>query len=64
MEEYDLTAHANRDELLEFVGSVDPKVVVLGHGEPESKAWFADQIKTKHPKIKVVITDPGKPVEC
>jgi Cft2 family RNA processing exonuclease len=64
MEEYDLTAHANRDELLNFVGTVDPKVVILGHGEPDSKAWFAGQIKSKHPKIKVVITDPGKPVEC
>ena len=64
MEEYDLTAHANRDELLDFVGTVDPKVVVLGHGEPDSKAWFADQIKAKHPKIKVVITEPGNPVEC
>jgi hypothetical protein len=33
LKEFDLTAHANRDELLDFVGCVSPKTVVLGHGD-------------------------------
>src|SRR5499427_2837899 len=33
IEDFDLTAHANRGELLDFVGEVDPRVVLLGHGE-------------------------------
>jgi len=33
VQEFDLTAHANRDELLDFVGEVGPRVVVLGHGD-------------------------------
>ena len=64
MEEYDLTAHANRDELLSFVGKVDPKVVILGHGEPASKEWFAEQIRSKYPRTKVLTTKPGEPLEC
>jgi len=64
MEEYDLTAHANREELLDFVGTVNPKVVILGHGEPASKAWFSEQIQSKYPRTKVLVTEPGKPLSC
>jgi Cft2 family RNA processing exonuclease len=64
MEEYDLTAHANREELLGFVGKVNPRTVILGHGEPASKAWFAEQIKAKHPKMRVMVTQPGEPLAC
>jgi Cft2 family RNA processing exonuclease len=64
MEEYDLTAHANRDELLSFVGKVDPKVVILGHGEPASKEWFAEQIRSKYPNTEIRTTKPGNPLEC
>ena len=62
IEDFDLTAHANRDELLEFVGQVSPRVVLLGHGEESSRKWFEDQIRTRHPKIKVIQPEPGKSV--
>ncbi len=61
--DFDLTAHANRDELLDFVGQVSPRTVLLGHGEEESRLWFEDQIRTRHPKIKVIQPAPGKSVE-
>src|SRR5262249_54992571 len=32
IEEFDLTAHANRHDLLDFVGQVAPRTVLLGHG--------------------------------
>jgi Cft2 family RNA processing exonuclease len=63
MEEYDLTAHANREELLGFVGTVKPKTVVLGHGEPASKAWFAEQIRSKYPDTQVLSPKPGERVD-
>ena len=52
LEDFDLTAHANRDELLNFVGTVSPRAVLLGHGDEASRAWFEDQIRTRWPKIK------------
>ena len=61
--DFDLTAHANRDELLDFVGEVSPRVVVLGHGEPDSRQWFEAQIRARHPKIKVVQPRPGERFE-
>jgi Cft2 family RNA processing exonuclease len=60
---FDLTAHANRDELLDFVGQVSPRVVVLGHGEPDSRDWFERQIRERHPKMRVVQPKPGESVE-
>jgi Cft2 family RNA processing exonuclease len=63
IQEFDLTAHANREELLDFVGRVEPRTVLLGHGEAEARQWFAEQIHARHPKIKVVQPEPGKTVE-
>ena len=63
LEEFDLTAHANRDELLDFVGWVSPRAVILAHGDDDSRAWFDDQIRTRHPKIKVIQPKPGETVE-
>ena len=64
VQDFDLTAHANRDELLDFVGEVSPRVVLLGHGEEDSRNWFEDQIRTLHPKIKVIQPMPGKTVDA
>jgi Cft2 family RNA processing exonuclease len=63
MEEFDLTAHANRDDLLDLVGKVEPRVVLLSHGEEDSLNWFTAQIHARHPKIKVIQPKPGVAVE-
>ena len=63
IQDFDLTAHANRDELLDFVGQVSPRSVLLGYGEDESRQWFEEQIHARYPKIKVVQPAPGQSVE-
>jgi Cft2 family RNA processing exonuclease len=63
VQEFDLTAHANRDELLEFVGEVEPRAVVLGHGDEDSQEWFAARIRESYPKMKVVRPGPGETIE-
>jgi len=60
IEEFDLTAHANREDLLEFVGRVNPRTVLLGHGEEDSRRWFEEQIRAHHPNIRIVQPEPGK----
>jgi Cft2 family RNA processing exonuclease len=64
IEDFDLTAHANREELLDFVGQVNPRAVVLGHGDNDSRQWFEDQIRTRHPRIKVFQPAPGQSIEA
>ena len=63
VDDFDLTAHANRDDLLNFVGEVDPRTVLLGHGDDGSRGWFAEQIKARYPRIKIIQPAPGEPVE-
>src|SRR5216683_6753008 len=63
IQDFDLTAHANRNDLVDFVGQVEPRAVLLTHGESASRAWFEEQIRTRHPKIKVIQPQPGQSVQ-
>jgi Cft2 family RNA processing exonuclease len=63
VEEFDLTAHANREDLLDFVGRVGPRTVLLGHGEEDSRRWFEEKIRERWPKIKIIQPAPGKVVD-
>ena len=64
IEDFDLTAHANREELLDFVGQVKPRAVLLGHGESSSRNWFEEQIRARYPKVKVFQPKPGETVQA
>ena len=63
LEDFDLTAHASRESLVDFVGVVSPRVVLLGHGGATARQWVEDQIRARHPKIKVLQPAPGSTVE-
>jgi Cft2 family RNA processing exonuclease len=63
VEDFDLTAHANREDLLDLVGKVEPRTVLLSHGEADSLTWFTAQIHARYPKIKIVQPRPGEAVE-
>ncbi len=64
VEEFDLTAHATREAMLDFVGAVAPRVILLGHGELSSRQWFEEQIRARHPGIRVIQPAPGLEVEA
>jgi Cft2 family RNA processing exonuclease len=61
--EFDLTAHANRNDLLDMVGRIEPRAVLLGHGEADSRNWFEANIRERYPKIKVIQPKPGESLE-
>ena len=60
LDDFDLTAHAQREDLLDFVGQASPHTVILGHGEDAARSWFEKQILAKYPKIKVLQPKPGE----
>jgi Cft2 family RNA processing exonuclease len=62
MKDFDLTAHANREELLEFVGRVSPRTVFLGHGDDVSRGWFEEQIRERWPRMRIIQPVPGRPI--
>ena len=61
--DFDLTAHARREALLDFVGRVGPRTVLLGHGELAARQWFEEQIRARHPKMKIIQPAPALSVE-
>jgi len=63
VQEFDLTGHANREELLEFVGRVSPRAVLLGHGGEQARQWFEDAIRARYPTMKILQPGPGETVE-
>jgi Cft2 family RNA processing exonuclease len=64
VQDFDLTAHANRDALLEFAGKVSPRVILLGHGEHSSRQWFEQQLRLRHPQFRIIQPAPGLVVEA
>ena len=59
----ELAAPIARATWRDFLEMCKPRVVLLGHGGEESRKWFEDQIRTRHPKIKVIQPQPGQSVE-
>ena len=64
VQDFDLTAHANREALLEFAGKVSPRVILLGHGEHSSRQWFEQQLRLRLPQARIVQPAPGLVVEA
>jgi len=64
LEDFDLTAHANREELIDFISRVSPHTIILGHGDTESRRWVEEQIHFRYPKIRVFQAMPGQTIEA
>ncbi len=63
LDEFTLSAHATRDGLLDYVTRVQPKKLLLVHGDPPAVAWFARKVPQVSPQTEVIIPAPGVPVE-
>ncbi len=58
VERFELSGHADREEILEFALAVNPRAIVLTHGDPPARAWFAEAIKEAAPEIEVIDPEP------
>ncbi|MDG1355188.1 MAG: MBL fold metallo-hydrolase [Opitutales bacterium] len=45
---YDLSGHADRDELLAYAEAVSPRKIILHHGDPDARAWFLQKFKERN----------------
>lgn len=60
IEKFELSGHADREELLEFAVQATPRSIVLTHGDPAARAWFAKELAQQLPKTKVLDPVPLK----
>ncbi len=54
IERFEFSGHATRDELLNYAVKCSPRSIVLTHGDPPARVWFAEQLKEKLPTSKVL----------
>jgi Cft2 family RNA processing exonuclease len=54
VERFELSGHADREELLEFAVQTGARSIVLTHGDPPARAWFQQQLTAKLPSAKVI----------
>jgi len=54
IERFEFSGHATRDQLLDYAVKCAPRSIVLTHGDPPARAWFAERLKEKLPTAKVL----------
>ena len=52
--QFDLSGHADREELLALAEKLSPKSIFLHHGDPESRDWFSQALEP----LKARLFDP------
>lgn len=58
VDRFDLSGHADRGDLCQFVFAQKPKMVVLTHGDEEARRWFKEQFKQE--SFSILDPDVGK----
>ncbi len=54
VERFEMSGHADREELAEFAVQTTARVVVLTHGEPAARAWFAQKLGAEMANTRVL----------
>jgi Cft2 family RNA processing exonuclease len=63
VERFHLSGHADREELLDFAKALEPKDIVLTHGDPPARAWMKETLAAAMPGTRVHDPAPGVPLE-
>ena len=63
IEQFELSGHAERDELLQFAVQTKARSIVLTHGDPGARDWFSRQLAVESPKAKLIDPIPLRPYE-
>ncbi|MGB0408719.1 MAG: MBL fold metallo-hydrolase [Opitutales bacterium] len=60
LDRFDLSGHADRDELLEYACRSDARAIVLTHGDHDARRWFKDQLAHQSEQTAVIDPKPGR----
>ncbi|QSR88233.1 MBL fold metallo-hydrolase [Methylacidiphilum caldifontis] len=60
VDHFDLTSHAQREDILSYIQLLEPRTCILVHGDPTALEWFKQKIEEESPHINLVIPPPGQ----
>lgn len=59
IDQFDLSGHANRDELADFAEQSQARSIILTHGEAEAREWFEADLEKRLPDSQILNPTPG-----
>jgi len=63
IEQFQFSAHATREALVEFAKKLAPRKIVLVHGDPPAVEWIRTRIRAELPEAEVIVPTPGVEIE-
>ncbi len=63
VESFRFSGHSHRRDLIQLVEQLQPKKVVLVHGDADARQWMADNIAFFYPEMEILLPEAGEPLE-
>lgn len=60
VESFDFSGHATREALVDYAKRLNPKKVLVVHGDPAAAEWLQQAIAAELPEAEVLTPEPGK----
>ncbi|MFU8847617.1 MAG: MBL fold metallo-hydrolase [Opitutales bacterium] len=59
IDRFDMSGHADRDELIEYAEASGARSIVLNHGDNDAREWFREELSKRMEKCKIIDPTPG-----
>lgn len=63
IEQFQFSAHATRETLIDYAKKLSPGKIVLVHGDPPSVEWMRATLAADLPRSEIIVPEPGADVE-
>ena len=63
IEQFQFSAHATRESLIDYAKKLSPGKIVLVHGDPPAVEWMRATLSTELPRSEVIVPEPGVELE-
>ena len=62
IEQFQFSAHATREGLIEYARKISPHKIVLVHGDPQAVEWMRTTLAAELPSTDVIVPMPGEEI--
>jgi predicted metal-dependent RNase len=63
VEQFQFSAHATRETLIDYAKKLAPRKIVLVHGDPPAVEWMRSSLSTELPGTEIFVPAPGVELE-
>jgi Cft2 family RNA processing exonuclease len=63
IEQFQFSAHATREALIDYAKKLAPRKIVLVHGDPPAVEWMRSTLSVELPRSEIFVPEPGVELE-